>query len=81
MTGSRGFLFVVIPFRGGVMNKINHLLTGNFWIIDKNMINFSTDELEFLKYFFEIKYECDFEKEEPKEFLILKKKSKFLPVH
>jgi hypothetical protein len=64
-----------------MITKLLNLLQGNFWIIDKNKVNFSIDELEFLKYFFNIAVDYDFENEKTKEFLILKKKSKFLSIH
>jgi hypothetical protein len=62
------------------MEKILDLLSGNYWIIDLQKCNLTQFELDFLSIFFEINFDKFIDEITLKErnFIILKKKSKFL---
>jgi len=65
------------------MERVRDLLRSNYWIIDLNKINLSDIELDFLSNFFNIEFDkfIDEFNFQEREFLILKKKTKFLSIH
>jgi hypothetical protein len=66
-----------------MMQRVLELLKGNFWVIDLNRLNLSDIELKFLSNFFNIEFDkfIDEFNFQEREFLILKKKTKFLSIH
>jgi hypothetical protein len=64
------------------MERVRDLLRSNYWIIDLNKINLSDIELDFLSNFFNIEFDkfIDEFNFQEREFLILKKKTKFLSI-
>jgi hypothetical protein len=62
------------------MERVNRLLKGNYWIIDLGKAELSKVEFDFLRYFFDIQFDIWFDerKEQPREFIILKKKPQFV---
>ena len=65
-----------------MMGRINELLKGSYWRLDLSKVSLSSIELDFLRLFFDIEFEniVDDWSFENKNFLILKKKSKYLPL-
>jgi len=65
------------------MDKVLGLLNGNYWVINLDKWQPSQMELIFLKNFFEIYLDKFIDETSLKErnFLILRKKPKFQPIH
>jgi hypothetical protein len=63
------------------MERVVNLLRGNYWVIDLQKFKVSDLELNFLSYFFDIKFDKFMFDElnlQEKVYLILKKKEKFI---
>jgi hypothetical protein len=66
------------------MERVLELLKGNYWLIDLNKFKLSYCEIDFLSQFFDIISEIVFDEKnnfQERNFLILKKKHKFLGIH
>lgn len=63
-----------------MMEKVRGLLKGSFWKIDVSRVRLSSNEIDFLSYFFDISIDqiVDDMTGQERSFLILTKKPKFV---